>query len=144
MWDVDHLMQQAIAERVFPGAVLLVSKKNDVRFFKAYGCSNIFSKAVVTTDTVFDLASLTKPLATALAVMLLVQRGKIQLEQDLGSLLPEFENSDKSNIKLKHLLYHKQWTTTSYLPKYFLQHFREGISKASKDLKQMLSRNFLF
>ena len=106
MPQVDRLMQQAISENIFPGAVLLVSKKNNVRFFKAYGCSNIFSKAVVTTDTVFDLASLTKPLATALAVMLLVQRGRFELEQDLGSLLPEFENSDKSGIKLKHLLYH--------------------------------------
>jgi CubicO group peptidase (beta-lactamase class C family) len=106
MRPVDHLMRQAISDSVFPGAVLLVSKKNDVRFFKAYGCSNIFSKALVTTDTVFDLASLTKPLATALAVMLLVQRGRIELEQNLGSLLPAFKNSDKSSIKLKHLLYH--------------------------------------
>ena len=106
MRHVDRLMQQAVAENVFPGAVLLVSQEKSVRFFEAYGCSNIFSKAVMTTDTVFDLASLTKPLATALAVMLLVQRGKIELEHDLGSLLPDFENSDKASIKLKHLLYH--------------------------------------
>lgn len=113
MKPLDNLMKQAISENIFPGAVLLVSENKNVRFFAAYGYANIFSKAMVTTDAVFDLASLTKPLATALAVMLLVQRGNIQLEQKLCSLLPEFKNSDKSDIKLKHLLYH-----TSGLPDY--------------------------
>jgi CubicO group peptidase (beta-lactamase class C family) len=106
MRQVDLLMRQAISEKVFPGAVLLVSKENSILFFEAYGHANIYSKAAMTRETIFDLASLTKPLATALAVMLLVQRGKIELEQDLGSLLPDFKDSDKSSIKLKHLLYH--------------------------------------
>jgi CubicO group peptidase (beta-lactamase class C family) len=106
MRQVDRLMQQANAERVFPGAVLLVSQKKDVCFFKAYGFANIFTKTIAAKDTIFDLASLTKPLATALAVMLLVQRSQVELEHNLGGLLPEFERSDKSHIKLKHLLYH--------------------------------------
>jgi CubicO group peptidase (beta-lactamase class C family) len=60
----------------------------------------------VTSETIFDLASLTKPLATTLAVMQLVQHGQIELEQYLGQLLPEFERTDKGRVKLKHLLYH--------------------------------------
>ena len=106
MRTVDNLMRQAISENIFPGAVVLVSKENSILFFEAYGHANIISKTAMTRETIFDLASLTKPLATALAVMLLVQLGKIELEQDLGSLLPGFKDSDKSDIKLKHLLYH--------------------------------------
>ena len=106
MRAVDDLMHKAISENVFPGAVLLVSKKSSIHFFEAYGHANLFSETAMTTETIFDLASLTKPLATALAVMLLVQRGEIELEQTLGSLLPEFKDSNKSSIELKHLLYH--------------------------------------
>jgi CubicO group peptidase (beta-lactamase class C family) len=106
MRNVDRMMRQAISDNVFPGAVLLVSHKQSILFFEAYGHANIFSKAAMTRQTIFDLASLTKPLATAVAVMLLVQRGNIELEQDLGSLLPDCKDSDKSAIRLKHLLYH--------------------------------------
>ena len=104
--QVDALMRQAISDKVFPGAVLLVSQENSIRFFESYGHANIFTGTAMTRETIFDLASLTKPLATALAVMLLLQRGKIELQENLGSLLPEFKASDKSSIEVKHLLYH--------------------------------------
>ncbi|UCF95000.1 MAG: beta-lactamase family protein, partial [Desulfobacterales bacterium] len=73
MNPVEKLMRQGVAENVFPGAVLLVSQGNVVVHHKAYGRANIFSGRVMTTDTIFDLASLTKPLATSLAIMKLVQ-----------------------------------------------------------------------
>lgn len=106
MRHVDRMMRQAVSEEVFPGAVLLVSQKNSILFFEAYGHANLFSGTAMTRETIFDLASLTKPLATALAVMLLVQLGELGLEHSLGSVLPEFKESDKSSIQLKHLLYH--------------------------------------
>ena len=88
MRQVDLLMRQAISEKVFPGAVLLVSKENSILFFEAYGHANIYSKAVMTRETIFDLASLTKPLATALAVMLLVQRGKLNWNRTSAAFCP--------------------------------------------------------
>jgi CubicO group peptidase (beta-lactamase class C family) len=106
MRRIERMMRQGISDNVFPGAVLLVSKEKSIPFFEAYGHANLFSGTAMTRETIFDLASLTKPLATALAAMLLVQRGKIELEQDLGSLLPEFKESDKSSVKIKQLLYH--------------------------------------
>jgi CubicO group peptidase (beta-lactamase class C family) len=136
MQKVDRLMRQAVSENIFPGAVLLVSRENSICFFKAYGYANIFSKTAMTRETVFDLASLTKPLATALAVMLLVQRGKLRLEQDLGGLLPEFKASDKSAIQLQHLLYHNAGladyrpyykTICSLPPENRLNALREGL-----------------
>jgi CubicO group peptidase (beta-lactamase class C family) len=106
MQNVDSLMNQAIAEEIFPGGVLLVSKEGETVFSDAYGVAHLTSRVPVSPETIFDLASLTKPLATTLAVMWLVQHNQIKLEQHLGQLLPEFEHTDKARIKLEHLLYH--------------------------------------
>ena len=106
MTRVDKLMQQAIADKIFPGGVLLVSLRGEVVFFSAYGFARLSSHAPMTTDTIFDLASLTKPLATTLAVMRLVQLRQMDLQQSLGRLLPEFQGTDKARVKIKHLLYH--------------------------------------
>jgi CubicO group peptidase (beta-lactamase class C family) len=106
MNQVRQLMQQAIADKVFPGAVLLVSKNGSIVFHEAFGFRNFFAQLPMTSVTIFDLASLTKPLATALAVMVLVQQKKVGLNQNLGDVLPAFNKDQKASIKVKHLLYH--------------------------------------
>jgi CubicO group peptidase (beta-lactamase class C family) len=106
MDDVDRHMRQAITERVFPGAVLLVSKEDTVRLHRAYGFADLSTQRPMTVKTVFDLASLTKPLATALAVMVLIQAEQINLEQNLGDVLPAFKENEKCAIQIKQLLYH--------------------------------------
>ncbi len=106
MEHADRLMKEAIAGDVFPGGCLLVSKENRIVFFKSYGRSNIFSGRSMTLDTIFDLASLTKPLATTLAVMILVQEGKLDLDQELVSILPQFRNTGKEKITIQNLLFH--------------------------------------
>ena len=128
MVSVDQLMRQAIAEKIFPGGVLLVSKEGETVFFGAYGLANLSSRAPVTAETIFDLASLTKPLATTLAVMRLVQYNQIHLEQHLGRLLPEFKYTDKAGVKLKHLLYHNSGLP-DYRPYYKALN---GIAKESR------------
>ena len=84
----------------------MVSKNRNIAFFEAYGDANLFSGRKMTKETVFDLASLTKPLATTLAVMTLIQQSRLTLNDHLGSILPLFKNSDKEKIRLDHLLYH--------------------------------------
>jgi CubicO group peptidase (beta-lactamase class C family) len=106
MKRVDKLMKQAVAEKIFPGGVLLVSQEGKVIFFNAYGFANLYTRAPMTPETVFDLASLTKPLATTLAVVRLIQQDKVRLEQFLAQLLPDFEGTDKAKVKIEHLLYH--------------------------------------
>jgi CubicO group peptidase (beta-lactamase class C family) len=116
MTNFDHvhiLMQQGVNDGVFPGAVLLVSKKGDIQFFQSYGVRNIFNPNKVTTQTVFDLASLTKPLATTLAVAVLISRKLLKLDQQLGELLFDFKDSDKACISIRQLLNH-----SSGLPDY--------------------------
>ena len=106
MQAVDKLMRKAVAEKVFPGGVLLVSKRGETLFFNVYGVAHLSSRAPVISETIFDLASLTKPLATTLALMRLAQRDQIKLDDPLGQLLPEFKRSEKAGIKIKNLLYH--------------------------------------
>ena len=136
MKPVDKLMRQAIAEKIFPGGVLLVSKEEETVFFNAYGVAHLISRTPVVRETIFDLASLTKPLATTLAVMRLVQQDQIKLEQPLAKLLPEFAHSDKAEIKLKHLLYHN-----SGLPDY--RPYYMTLSQVTNDLRRSALRKQL-
>ncbi|MBW1847087.1 MAG: beta-lactamase family protein [Deltaproteobacteria bacterium] len=106
MKKADTLMKQAVTDNVFPGSVLLVSKKNEVVFFEAYGRANIDTKLPMKRETLFDLASLTKPLATTLAVMKLIQQSRLALEQMLGAVLPVFKNTKKEHITIRQLLSH--------------------------------------
>jgi len=106
MQHVDTLMQQAVTDQVFPGAVLLVSREGSLVLHKAYGVADRTTRRPVTRETFFDLASLTKPLATTLALMILVQQNRLGLEQHLGDVLPAFGAVEKSVIKINQLLYH--------------------------------------
>jgi CubicO group peptidase (beta-lactamase class C family) len=111
MQKINSLMKEAISQNVFPGAVLLVSKGGPPIFFESYGLADTFSKTPMTKETVFDLASFTKPLATTLAVMKLVQDNRLDLSRNLESILPEFEGNDKGKITVKDLLCHMSGLT---------------------------------
>jgi len=111
--SVHGLMRQAVADNIFPGGVLLVSRAGRILFHEAYGQANIYTGRKVSLDTVFDLASLTKPLATTLAVMMLMAEKKLGLDQTLDSIIPAFAHTPKADIRIRHLLYH-----TSGLPDY--------------------------
>jgi CubicO group peptidase (beta-lactamase class C family) len=106
MESVNNLMKQAVSNEVFPGGVLLVSTAGSEIFFQKYGYANIFSGRLMTRDTVFDLASFTKPLATTLAIIKLISQQKLELGQRLGSILPQFNSTDKGRISIENLLYH--------------------------------------
>ena len=106
MGRVDPLMLQAVSDGVFPGAVLLVSRDGTPIFHRAYGVADLFSGRAMTVETIFDLASLTKPLATTLAVMHLIQHNRLGLQQPLGELLPAFKDDPKSVITIANLLCH--------------------------------------
>jgi serine-type D-Ala-D-Ala carboxypeptidase len=85
--EIDNLMAEAIRKFIFPGAVLLFSKKGRILFHKAYGIGNIFTRLPRYIKHFFDLASLTKPLATATSIMALVRDRKLALENPIGQIL---------------------------------------------------------
>ena len=103
---VVEAMEGGIAGSVFPGAVLLVSRGDDLLFHQGFGLADLGTGEEISTKTLFDLASLTKPLATAMAILNLVQRGKLWLDQTLGNILPGLETTDKSGITVDSLLRH--------------------------------------
>lgn len=102
---VDRLMQAAVDQSVFPGAVLWVARDGRCVIHKAYGWADLFRPRPMTVDTVFDLASLTKPLATALAVMHLVQQEAVDLDQSLCEFWTRLP-AEKKSITIRKLLSH--------------------------------------
>jgi CubicO group peptidase (beta-lactamase class C family) len=104
---VDKLMHSAMSQGVFPGAVLLIAREGEVVFHHAYGWADLFSRRAMTRNTYFDLASLTKPLATTLAVMDLVQQGRLDLDRPCADYCPSLDGTEKAGITLRQLLSHR-------------------------------------
>ncbi|HEY6064561.1 MAG TPA: serine hydrolase [Thermoanaerobaculia bacterium] len=107
---IDGVMEEAIARGDLPGAVVLVGRGDRIVFRKAYGNRAVRpSREPMTADTVFDVASLTKPVATATSVMILVERGRIALSDPVAKYIPEFAagGGDRERVTVEHLLTHR-------------------------------------
>jgi CubicO group peptidase (beta-lactamase class C family) len=120
------IIQEAIEHKDFPGAVLLVGRKGKIVFHRSFGESQwVPESQPMTTSMIFDMASITKPVATATSIMILVERGEIRLWDKVKDFIPEFEpytgdvsrapevDSESEDACLWHLLTH-----TSGLPPY--------------------------
>jgi uncharacterized protein YbbC (DUF1343 family)/CubicO group peptidase (beta-lactamase class C family) len=104
---VDAVIEQAIQEKQVPGAVLIVGHDGAVIYRKAYGERALEPRREpMTLDTVFDLASLTKVIATTTAVMQLVEQGKVRLNDPVAKYLPQFAQNGKEDITVRQLLTH--------------------------------------
>lgn len=117
---VDQIIEEAITKGTIPGAVLLISRDNAVVYRKAYGYRQLVpQQEPMSVNTVFDLASITKPVATAAAAMILIDRGQLRLLDRVVDYIPDFapwqDKNDQSfkQIQVIHLLTH-----TSGLPPY--------------------------
>jgi uncharacterized protein YbbC (DUF1343 family)/CubicO group peptidase (beta-lactamase class C family) len=105
--NVDAIIQQGITDGNIPGAVLVVGHNGKVVYRKAYGFRSLEPRRVpMTLDTIFDLASLTKVVATTTAVMQLVELGKVRLNDPLAKYLPDFAQNGKDDITVRQLLTH--------------------------------------
>jgi len=106
---IEDATEEAVKQGVFPGAVLLVGGGEDVIYERAFGWRSLLpDRTPMRSSTIFDLASLTKPLATALGIMLLVNENKLQLDDQVTQFVPRLANTP---TKIRHLLNH-----TSGLP----------------------------
>ncbi|HLU90213.1 MAG TPA: glycoside hydrolase family 3 N-terminal domain-containing protein [Cyclobacteriaceae bacterium] len=114
---IDRIMEKAIANKYTPGGVVLVAKDGDVVFEKAYGYYDYEKTLPVSDSTIYDLASITKVLATTQMVMFLESRDLIDLEQTVGHYLPELRGTNKENIKIKDIMTHESGLL-SWIPHY--------------------------
>jgi CubicO group peptidase (beta-lactamase class C family) len=104
---IDGAVAASIEAKEIPGAVVLVARRGSVAYLKAFGHRAVEpSTEPMTTDTIFDMASLTKVLATAPAIMLLVERGAIRLDDRVKRYLPQFTGGGKDAITVRQLLTH--------------------------------------
>lgn len=113
MDSADAVLRATVAARVIPGAALAIGQRGHILQLAGYGRVGWTPRdpAVSADSTIYDLASLTKAIATTSAVLLLVQDGKIKLDDPVQRVLPEFSGLGKDHVTWRHLLTH-----TSGLP----------------------------
>ncbi|MFZ0863370.1 MAG: serine hydrolase [Candidatus Sulfotelmatobacter sp.] len=104
---VDSVIEHSVADGNIPGAVLVVGHDGAVIYRKAYGNRALEpTREPMTLDTVFDLASLTKVIATTTAMMQLFEQGKVRMNDPVAKYLPEFAQNGKEDITLRQLMTH--------------------------------------
>lgn len=104
---IDSAVEASIQAGEIPGAVVLVARHGRIAYFKAFGNRSVKpTLEAMTTDTIFDMASMTKVMATAPSVMLLTEQGILRLNDKVKKYLPNFTGGGKDNITLLHLLTH--------------------------------------
>lgn len=126
----DALVPQLLAAERIPGAVLAVGRKVGDHYEtwqKAYGWQEIEpQRKPMPVDAIFDLASMTKPIATGTSVLMLVEQGQVRLKDLVGKFLPECGVGEKFQMQVRHLLTH-----TSGMPPYVDAKERERIAEAA-------------
>jgi len=118
--EADKILNQGIKDGKMPGAVLAVVRHGKMAYIKAYGNRRVKPTTdPMTIGTIFDMASCTKPLATGLSFMKLLEQGKARLTDPVSDFIPGFkdwvskDSTDRTTIRLRHILTH-----TSGLPAY--------------------------
>ena len=105
---IDEAVLESIQRKETPGAVVLVARKGRIVYRKAFGDRAIEpTREAMTIDTIFDLASLTKIVATATSIMILVERGKVSLADPVALYIPEFGKNGKERITVEQLMTHR-------------------------------------
>lgn len=110
---IDSLIQNGIENKILPGCQLLAMQNGKVIFHKNYGFHTYEKDIPVSSSTLYDIASITKPVATTLAVMRLYEEKKLKLNDKIKQYLPDLTETDKGNLTIAELLTH-----TSGLPSY--------------------------
>jgi uncharacterized protein YbbC (DUF1343 family)/CubicO group peptidase (beta-lactamase class C family) len=104
---VDDAVQSVLGAGEIPGAVVLIGQGDEILYHRAFGWRAVVPDPIaMTTDTIFDIASLTKPLGTTLAVMALVERGTVKLDAPVGHYLKEFRGKPFAAVTVRRLLTH--------------------------------------
>jgi uncharacterized protein YbbC (DUF1343 family)/CubicO group peptidase (beta-lactamase class C family) len=105
---IDEAVLASIERAETPGAVVLIGRQGRIVYHKAFGDRAVVPRREpMTLDTIFDLASLTKVIATATSIMMLVERGKVSLADPVSLYVPEFGKNGKERITVEQLMTHR-------------------------------------
>src|SRR5687767_3084454 len=100
--QIEQLVLADIADKKLPGAVVIVGHKGKIVYRKAFGNRSLVPTVEkMTVDTIFDVASLTKPIATATSIMILVEQGKLRLNDTIGKFIPDIDDEQAKRVDRK-------------------------------------------
>jgi uncharacterized protein YbbC (DUF1343 family)/CubicO group peptidase (beta-lactamase class C family) len=132
---IEEAVNDSIKRKETPGAVVLVGRKGKIVYRKAFGNRALEPQTeAMTVDTIFDMASLTKVVATATSMMILVEQGKVRLGDPVIRYIPEFGQAGKDRITVEQLLTHR----AGFVPDNSIHDYEDGAEKAMQriyDLK---------
>ena len=138
---VDSILRSAVDSGLIPGAVIEIKKDNQIICRKAFGFAErnddqnkpLAHPVPMTTDHLFDIASLTKVAGTTTSIMLLVDRGLIKVDDPVGKYIPAFNTGDKGQITIRHLLNHTAGLITWY-PLFYRAQNKQEVYKLIDEL----------
>src|SRR5437588_3978324 len=135
---MDTVIRASIEKKELPGAVVLVARHGRVVWGRAYGARTVEPRREeMTADTIFDLASLTKIVATATSIMILIERGEMRLADAAVKFIPEMKGEGRDAITIEQLLTH----TSGFAPDFDLRERWAGYAEAMKHLYREPLRN---
>ncbi len=129
-FKIDSLANNAIEAGATPGCVVLIAKDGKIVLNKAYGYYNYDKTELVSTETIYDLASVTKVSATTVSVMKLYEEGKLDLKKKLADYLPWVAGTDKADLLIEDILLHQ----AGLYP--FVPFYKEVIEPDGKAMKK--------
>ena len=131
---IDSIALDGVAKRAYPGCVIIAVHNGEIIYHKAFGRYEYNSSSpLVTTESIFDLASLTKISATTMAIMKLYEEGRIDLKKRLGNYLPVVRGTDKASLSIEDVLLHQ----AGLVP--FIQFYKETIDASGAPLPALYS-----
>lgn len=135
---IDRVVDEGLRRENMPGCVVLIGHRGEIIFEKAYGFRQLQPEKVpMTLDTLFDLASITKPVATGTSIMALLEEGKLELDAPAARYLPEFTSHGKDQITIRHLLTHQ----SGLIADNALADYQQGRQAAFKNIHQLTLRS---
>ncbi len=144
--EISAFLQERIDEREFPSAVYLVAEKGDIVFQDALGFAVVEPKEIkANLDTIYDLASLTKPLVMGLLCAKLIEKGEIDLSDKIAVYFTEIDTNEKRKITIENLLTHTSGFT-AWLPLYLIADTRFQIQNliAEKPLEKQIGSQVVY
>jgi len=136
--ELNHILNDAIADSAFPGAAIAVGRKGVLAVLDGVGRYTYDSGPNVSPETIYDLASLTKVIATTTAIMQLYESQEIDLNDPVAKYLPDFSQNNKSGVTIEDLLTHKG----GLIP--FRPFYESGEISRSKVISQILTDSLSF
>jgi beta-N-acetylhexosaminidase len=105
---IDSIVNDAMARKAFPGAVVMAVHNGEIKYHKAFGNYEFDKKSLpVNLESIYDVASVTKISATTVAIMKLYEQGKLELDQPIGKYLPFTRGTNKENLTVRNILLHQ-------------------------------------